>query len=52
MLDSTTQGLASNILVIGVAELLGGRDVLENKEAVRGVFEGRLGIMQQGLELP
>ena len=53
-LNSTTNGVACDILVVGVADLLGGEDVSERKEAVGGVFEGRLDIVtfiQQRFEL-
>jgi len=53
-LNSTTNEVAFEGLVVGVADLLGGEDVSENKEAVSGVFEGRLDIVafiQQRLEL-
>ena len=53
-LNNTTNGVACDTLVVGVADLLGGENFSESKEAVSGVFEGRLDIVtfiQQRLEL-
>ena len=53
-LEGTTNRIAFEVLGVGVTDLLGTEDVSESKEAVIGVFEGRLDIvafMQQFLEL-
>jgi len=45
VLNSTTNEVAFEALVVGAADLLGGEDVSESKEAVVWVFEGRRDIV-------